>query len=422
LAKPDGKKAPVATANSHRRIEAAYKLAYGYVNKARDGSRDPVKEIFKRINYIASKVRVIWVQVPDEANAYVIFETLNDRGLDLAVTDLIKNFLFGRAGATNVSDVQQRWISMYSIVESAVQERNIKHYLRHQWASQHGLTREKDLFDSIKKEITTASNALAYATQLLEDGKVYAALTGSTQPFWADWGGTAKRDIDVINLLEMQRISPLLLAVVSTFSRGEAMKALHMFVSWGVRFLVAPSPAGTLEKFFSNSAKEVREKKITKAKALHKAARSIVPSDHDFETYFSSANITSSGIARYLLRELELQVNTGIDPALVPDENTDKVNLEHILPRSPKPGTWTSFDADAIDQYSTKLSNLCLLLAKDNSAGKNEEFVVKKPLFAKSSLKLTKDVAKFAEWTASAISSRQKELAKLAPTTWPNKV
>jgi uncharacterized protein DUF262/uncharacterized protein DUF1524 len=421
-AKGAKQKALPSTTNSHRRIETAYRLLREYVNKVREGSRDPVKEIFKRITYVAGKVKVIWVQVPDEANAYIIFETLNDRGLDLAVTDLIKNFLFGRAGTANLSDVQHRWISMYSIVESAVQERNVKHFLRHQWASQHGLTREKDLFDEIKKDITTPPNALKYASCLLDDGKIYAALTGSTQPFWADWGGTAKRDIDIINKLEMQRISPLLLAVVATFTRSEAQKALHLFVSWGVRFLVAPSPAGTLEKFFSNSAKDVREKRITKAKALHAAAKSIVPTDSDFETYFSSANVTSSGIARYLLRELEVFSNSSLDPALVPDENTDKVNLEHVLPRSPKPGTWVAFDADAVDQYSTKFGNLCLLLTKDNNAAENEEFSVKKPYYAKSSLKLTKGVAQFTDWTPASIAARQKQLAILAPATWPNKV
>jgi hypothetical protein len=416
------RKAAAGAPNSHLRIETAYRLAMEYVNKVRDGSHDPVKEIFKRVNYIGSKVKVIWVQVPDEANAYVIFETLNDRGLDLAVTDLIKNFLFGRAGTTNLSAVQQRWISMYSIVESAVQERNIKHYVRHQWASKHGLTREKELFDKIKQEVTTSSNALAYASQLRDDAKIYAALTGSTQPFWADWGGTAKKDIDVINLLEMERISPLLLAVVTTFSRTEAKKALHMFVSWGVRFLVTPSPGGTLEKFFSNAAKDVRDRRITKAKKLLAAAKSVVPADSNFEAYFVAANITSSGIARYLLRELELRANTALDPGLIPEDNSDKVNLEHILPRSPKPNTWKHFDAAAVDQYSTKLGNLCLLLAKDNSAGKNEEFSVKKPLLAKSSLKLTRDVAQFADWTPSTIAERQKQLAKLAPSTWPNKV
>jgi len=415
------KKSPAGAPNSHARIVTTYKLAREHIQKIIDGSRDPVKEIFKRINYIANDVKVIWVQVPDEANAYVIFETLNDRGLDLAVTDLIKNFLFGRAGTTNLSAVQQRWISMYSIVESAVQEKNVKHYVRHQWASKHGLTREKELFDKIKQEVTTSANALAFATSLRDDAKVYAALTGSTQPFWADWGGTAKKDIDVINLLEMERISPLLLAVVSTFSKGEAMKALHMFVSWGVRFLVTPSPGGTLEKFFSSAAKDVRDKKITKAKALLNEAKGVVPSDADFEAYFGAANITNSAIARYLLRELELRANTSLKPELIPDENTDIVNLEHILPRSPRPGTWRNFEPVAVEQFSTKLGNLCLLLKSDNRAGKNDEFSAKKPFFAKSSLELTRDVAAFSDWTPDAIAKRQKGLAKLAPTTWINK-
>ncbi len=189
----------------------------------------------------------------------------------------------------------------------------------------------------------------------------------------------------------------------------------------GCQILSCTEPAGTLEKFFSNSAKEVREKRITKAKALHAAAKSIVPTDSDFEAYFGSANITSSGIARYLLRELEVYSNSSLDPGLVPDENTDKVNLEHILPRSPKSGTWVAFDADAVDQYSTKFGNLCLLLTADNSAAENEEFSVKKPFYGKSSLKLTKDVAKFTDWTPASIAARQKQLAILAPATWPNK-
>jgi hypothetical protein len=246
-------------------------------------------------------------------------------------------------------------------------------------------------------------------------------LTGSTQPFWADWGGTAKRDIDTINLLEMERILPLLLSVVSTFSRAEATKALRMFVAWGVRFLVTPSPGGQLEKFFSNAAKDVRDKKIKKAKALQSAAKSVVPSDADFEAYFDAAAVTNSGIARYLLRELELRANASITPEMIPDDNTDKVNLEHILPRNPKPGTWKTFDPASVDQFSTKLGNLCLLLKKDNRAGKNEEYSVKKAFFLKSSLLLTQEAARFADWTDSSISSRQQRLAKLAPLTWPNK-
>jgi uncharacterized protein with ParB-like and HNH nuclease domain len=37
----------------------------------------------------------------------LLFETINDRGLGLSVADLLKNFLFARAGETNLSVIQE---------------------------------------------------------------------------------------------------------------------------------------------------------------------------------------------------------------------------------------------------------------------------------------------------------------------------
>jgi uncharacterized protein with ParB-like and HNH nuclease domain len=50
---------------------------------------------------------VVLVRVPSGANAYKMFETLNDRGLRTSQADLIKNYLFGRGGA-RLPEVQTR--------------------------------------------------------------------------------------------------------------------------------------------------------------------------------------------------------------------------------------------------------------------------------------------------------------------------
>ena len=42
------------------------------------------------LEYMSKQARVIRIQVPDDANAYRIFETLNDRGLKLALSDLLR--------------------------------------------------------------------------------------------------------------------------------------------------------------------------------------------------------------------------------------------------------------------------------------------------------------------------------------------
>jgi uncharacterized protein with ParB-like and HNH nuclease domain len=54
---------------------------------------------FQFINYLREKVGVVKVVVPDETMAYTIFETLNDRGLQLSPLDLVKNHLFSKAAA-----------------------------------------------------------------------------------------------------------------------------------------------------------------------------------------------------------------------------------------------------------------------------------------------------------------------------------
>jgi uncharacterized protein with ParB-like and HNH nuclease domain len=59
---------------------------------------DAQSRLQRVIKYIREHVKVICVTVPNHENAYTIFETLNDRGLDLTKADLLKNHLFRTAG------------------------------------------------------------------------------------------------------------------------------------------------------------------------------------------------------------------------------------------------------------------------------------------------------------------------------------
>lgn len=42
------------------------------------------------VRYLRDSVKTVRLCVPSEANAYTVFETLNDRGLDLSILDLVK--------------------------------------------------------------------------------------------------------------------------------------------------------------------------------------------------------------------------------------------------------------------------------------------------------------------------------------------
>src|SRR5262245_52485911 len=141
------------TRESHERLENAAQLAAKFVKQLSEQTKTPSDFLIQWIDYLRNQVKVIWVQVPDEANAFTIFETLNDRGLDLAVSDILKNYLFHRS-EDRLKETQQRWIAMTGILEAAESEAVVVAYIRHLWSARNGLVRERDLYERIKQRIT----------------------------------------------------------------------------------------------------------------------------------------------------------------------------------------------------------------------------------------------------------------------------
>lgn len=81
---------------------------------ANDKGGNQVKVIANLDEYIENRLYAAVVVTEDEIRAHAVFETLNDRGIPLGAEDLIKNYLFSRAG-NKYKAVIQRWndISKY---------------------------------------------------------------------------------------------------------------------------------------------------------------------------------------------------------------------------------------------------------------------------------------------------------------------
>jgi hypothetical protein len=105
--------------DSHRRIAAAANIAAQHIAALAQASSRPRDRILDLFQFIQERAKVIWVAVPDHANAFVIFETLNDRGLDLAISDLLKNYLFLMA-EDRLTEVQQSWTSMLGVLATGL--------------------------------------------------------------------------------------------------------------------------------------------------------------------------------------------------------------------------------------------------------------------------------------------------------------
>lgn len=91
---------PEATKPSHDRLLEAYQEARRHVRNV-VAPLDVLQHgdhLNSWVSFIQHRALAVLLRVPDDADAYRMFETLNDRGLRTSQADLIKNYLFGRSG------------------------------------------------------------------------------------------------------------------------------------------------------------------------------------------------------------------------------------------------------------------------------------------------------------------------------------
>lgn len=361
------------------------------------------------------------LSVPDHMNAFMMFETLNDRGLKASQADLLKNHLLSLSH-DRIEEAQQQWAKMIGVLESMTTDDIAVTYLHHLLITKFGPTKEREVFGKIKEYANSQSLSLSFLDELSSGANDYAALFNPDHKKWNDYSSSTRKHISVINHdLRVTQILPLMFAVSRHFTIKEAEKAFRLFVYWSVRFFVVGVRGGLLDSHYSTTAKSIGNKEITKASEIEAALKTIVPSDALFETAFSEARVSQARLARYYLRALEMQHIGASDPELVPSEDEHSVNLEHMLPENPQ-DAWPEVDPEIAHAYYKRIGNMALLQSKKNSIIGNSPFVEKKPVFASSAFKLTSEVANYEEWNVDAIDNRQKQMAKLAVLTWPNKL
>ncbi|WP_433930381.1 DUF262 domain-containing protein [Curtobacterium flaccumfaciens] len=406
---------------SHELIEAAYRLLADFVaGQAIAAGNQWVSRLVEWRRFIEEDLRVIYVAVPTESDAFMIFETLNDRGAELTLADLLKNYLFSKAStqSNGLEQVRDRWLRSLGALETN-QELFIT-FLRQLWSSRNGITRERDLYKRIKEDVTTPQKAIAFSGDLKEGAKFYAALLSSSHDFWTGWGTGTRQAVETLGRLNLVQNRPMLLAVLKHFPKNEAKLTLRAAASWGVRGLIVGGiGGGTTEKAYCDAAVAIRSGAVKTTTELVTQLSAIIPTDAEFEGAFAITRVTKVGLSRYYLLALENASLGTTQPEYVPNSNEEEVNLEHVLPKNATVGNWPSFPGELHKQWVDRLGNHALLSKGPNDKIGNKSFVVKQPVLASSKMSLTASIGGETAWTAKEIEARQRTLAKLAVKVWP---
>ena len=410
---------PKIRSDSHRLICAAYNFFASKLSEIKGSNPSTWKEeIGKIANFLKSQSKVVAVYAANDADAFTIFETLNDRGADLTIADLLKNYLFSKAG-NEIDSVQNHWIETRTILEEYQAETEFVTFLRHYWSSVHGMTRERELYRDIKAKITQKSQSVKLSQELRESAKLYGAAISEKAEFWKSYTDTDRNNIKLLLRLKLEQNRPLLMAIFQHFTKVEIQKTIPALVAWSVRGLVGGVMGkGAAETTFCDAASKIRSGAIKTREQLGTALSGLVPRDSAFESNFAIYRTTNNGFARYLLLAIERHLSGVAQPEFVPNDNVDDINLEHVLPRKATTTDWPNFTADEVGFHSVRLGNLTLLKERKNNQLGNKPYVVKQPVLASSDHKLNAVFKSASFWGKGEIETRQQTLAALAPQVW----
>ncbi|WP_455542049.1 DUF262 domain-containing protein, partial [Intestinibacter sp.] len=164
---------------SHNRI----KNAFLYLDKKLREKINAKEEIAEKYNVLnlyyksfIEKFQVMYVETDDINEAFIIFETLNDRGKALETADLLKNHVL-RVSGNKIESVKDNWEKILDILDNIDTTKFIRHY----WNSVSSFTREKDLYKRIRDRILTPQESEEFTFNLIKAAKVYKSLVNPNE-------------------------------------------------------------------------------------------------------------------------------------------------------------------------------------------------------------------------------------------------
>ncbi|WP_436793851.1 GmrSD restriction endonuclease domain-containing protein [Actinospongicola halichondriae] len=403
---------------SHRRLSEAMEALEEHVDReVRRAGRNWAEQLLSIVSALESSVRLIIVQVASDADAYLIFETLNDRGLPLNIADLLKNYLFGISQARS-DEVQEAWAEMDTVIQSAADEEAIKTFIRHSWMSSHGAVRERDLYRHIKRRVKSPAAASEVAAALAASAPNYTALLDPLSKRWVEKG--VGHDLPyTLNRLGLEQYRPLALAALDVLDGPVLTDVLEHLVSWLTRGLIVGGiGGGTLERYYAEVAVALRVGKARDVDEIRSILDTVVPSDDEFHSAMRNRRMNKLRLSQYLVQACELSLMGVKKPGIVTMEQDAVHSAVNVLPRKAVPDEWPAFDAETVGSWAHRLGNVLILpdeLAQNLPIG----WPAKREALQEVHRPLAEAACALSEWTPDAISSMQDILADAAPSTWP---
>jgi len=380
--------------------------------------------IHEMLTTLTKKFLVLRVVTESIDESLDIFLTLNNRGLPLGPSDLVRGEIMSTRGAGLEARQQQKLhqqiFEEWRVISDNVEEPEV--FLRHYLVAtgDKKVTKKKvveTVTERIKDEKDLRSKPLAekFWKDLIEASEVYGRIIN---PGYETDFNYHMHILETIS--KSHRI--FLLGLLRSDGKQEDIEvATRLLYVLGFRYVMSGLNAQKLEDFFQKLCGQMREG--TPLSRIHQLLRDMIDETTvDVPKYLKSAG-DNIGISRAILHG----INRYIAPSAYQYPLDSKIHLEHIAPQG-ETDHWLadvfSGNTDLYDDYSDVVSeagNFTLLDKTINLEVKQKPFAEKKAEYEKSGLYITRHLVPIQHWRLEQIEARTDWVVECFEFIWHSK-
>ena len=377
------------------------------------------KALAEFIEVLSDGLLFTTITVRDDLDAFLVFETLNARGIHLSAPDLLKNYLLSTLKPGEKSNAIEDFESKWSHILEQLGETNFTAFLRSYEGMFSKLRHKKELYRYLKEKIKSAEQVMPYIRALKQNSSVYAALQNPDDSFWKQYGDgryvECTEDLRVLRLFNIKTPLSLLMAAYQKYDAGDFNRLVKWLAVISVRYnVICQKSAKEQETLYNRMANSLMNEEFLSADLKTQLTNSVYPQDKEFVSAFSVKALPSRQSSKkiiYLLTAIARHSDGGNLPL-------DNLSVEHVLPYKPTDEWQQYFGIDTYHEAIDRLANFALLPAPKNRAIDRVSFNEKKRLLENSGLKINRQIAAYEDWNMEAINTHQKWLANQAKTVW----
>ncbi len=399
---------------------------------SKSNSHDKAKLLKDIVEVILNEFKLIPFTATDQAEAFSLFETLNDRGLDVAAVDLIKNLCLtvGR-DEQHRSKIFNNWKSIF--IEDLKELDGIT-FLRYSFNSRHTFITKSELYKSYSKNIRgyTPSELDIFLGELKNDAINYKILQFEDS--------SAKIEFrNILRLLKSTNTTQYIVLALSIMRCVNAnvkhpdikilekksidlLQVLHKLI---LSIIINGQGMNQIERFIPSLSLKLDDKlPLGDLISIYSDCEALIKNHIDQ----NRLNVTIG-----ILNELNLESNSlslclinAINYVQLPHSHSlpQNLTLEHVYPVKPKAAEWPEIEKIADDEKRDReclysIGNHIPLLQALNSEAQNKKFDDKKEIYDSKSYQDYKfndhnlNIYKITNWTPDVIEKRKLELNEI---------